>query len=169
MDSLHAPRVALVRAVGARFLLCTGPPQWLVTLCWRRTRMTAKPASLPGSTQCRLGSRSGRPISRLRLTDSEYDAGHALQTLGTTSNVATDESLHLSVSMRSFRAEHVSRFGRTDREIVGGSSPDVGSRYPIPAPEPGQVVESAVAARGSERWHLVHRRAPSGSSRRCAR
>ena len=52
------------------------------------------------------------------LTDSEYDAGHALQSLGTKATVVADESLHLSVSMRSFRAEHVSRFVKAvlDRE-----------------------------------------------------
>ncbi len=52
------------------------------------------------------------------LTDSEYDAGHALQTLGTKARVIQDKGLHLSVSMRSFRAEHVSRFVKAllDRE-----------------------------------------------------
>jgi hypothetical protein len=58
------------------------------------------------------------------LTDSEYDAGHALETLGTTGEVVSDASLHLSVSMRSFRAEHVSRFVKTllDRNAADASA-----------------------------------------------
>ncbi len=43
-----------------------------------------------------------------RLTDSEYAAGHTLEQLQTRSNVRTRDELHLSVSMRSFRAERVS-------------------------------------------------------------
>ena len=44
------------------------------------------------------------------LTDSEYAAGHALETLAGRANVMRDDSLHLAVSMRSFRAEKVSSF-----------------------------------------------------------
>ena len=44
------------------------------------------------------------------LTDSEYAAGHALDTLAGRANVVRDDSLHLAVSMRSFRAEAVSHF-----------------------------------------------------------
>jgi hypothetical protein len=43
-----------------------------------------------------------------RLTDSEYAAGRALQMIETRPNVQTRDELHLAVSMRSFRAEHVS-------------------------------------------------------------
>jgi hypothetical protein len=42
------------------------------------------------------------------LTDSEYAAGHALDTLMGRANVVQDDALHLAVSMRSFRAEDVS-------------------------------------------------------------
>ena len=59
------------------------------------------------------------------LTDSEYDAGHALQTLGTTAKVVTDESLHLSVSMRSFRAEHVSRFVKAVLDLETAEARDL--------------------------------------------
>ena len=44
------------------------------------------------------------------LTDSEYAAGHALDDLSGRANVVQDHSLHLAVSMRSFRAENVSSF-----------------------------------------------------------
>jgi Schlafen group 3, DNA/RNA helicase domain len=43
-----------------------------------------------------------------RLTDSEYGAGKVLNKLATHPNVTPKEELHLSVSMRSFRAENVS-------------------------------------------------------------
>ena len=43
-----------------------------------------------------------------RLTDSEYAAGNALQLLERHEAVVANSSLHLSVSLRSFRAEHVS-------------------------------------------------------------
>ena len=45
-----------------------------------------------------------------RLTDSEYAAGHALDSLRGRAEVHFDDSLHLAVSMRSFRAENVSAF-----------------------------------------------------------
>ena len=43
-----------------------------------------------------------------RLNDSEYSAVEMLKKLESRPNVEYNESLHLSVSMRSFRAEHVS-------------------------------------------------------------
>lgn len=43
-----------------------------------------------------------------RLTDSEYAAGKALEMLASRRNVFMNPSLHLSVSLRSFRAENVS-------------------------------------------------------------
>lgn len=43
-----------------------------------------------------------------RLTDSEYDAGRVLEHISNRPNVSFNPDLHLSVSMRSFRAEHVS-------------------------------------------------------------
>ena len=42
------------------------------------------------------------------LTDSEYAAGEALKLLKNKDNVQIKDELHLSVSMRSFRAEHLS-------------------------------------------------------------
>jgi len=102
------------------------------------------------------------------LTDSEYDAGHALQTLGSKASVVTDTSLHLSVSMRSFRAEHVSRFVKAllDREqaeasaLLGQFSP----RYPIALTRDLAKAKAWIhsRARGSERYGLV---ASSGAQR----
>ena len=45
-----------------------------------------------------------------RLTDSEYATGGALDAVRGRSNTHFDDCLHLSVSMRSFRAENVSEF-----------------------------------------------------------
>ena len=45
-----------------------------------------------------------------RLTDSEYGAGEVLSQLAGRSNVVHKDELNLAVSMRSFRAEHVSLF-----------------------------------------------------------
>jgi hypothetical protein len=43
-----------------------------------------------------------------RLTDSEYAAGNAISKILTQAKIQYMDELHLSVSMRSFRAEHVS-------------------------------------------------------------
>ena len=44
-----------------------------------------------------------------RLTEAEFAAGEVLKTLAVRDHVHYDPRLHLSVSMRSFRAEHVSQ------------------------------------------------------------
>jgi Schlafen group 3, DNA/RNA helicase domain len=95
------------------------------------------------------------------LTDSEYDAGHALQTLGTRAEVVTDESLHLSVSMRSFRAEHVSRFVKAvlDGEAAEASAllTQFSPRYPVVLSRDLARAKAWIhsRARGSERFGLV--------------
>jgi hypothetical protein len=103
-----------------------------------------------------------------QLTDSEYDAGHALQTLGSRATVATDESLHLSVSMRSFRAEHVSRFIKAvlDRERGEATAllTQFSPRYPVVLTRDLTRAKAWIRghARGSERFGLV---ASSGAQR----
>ena len=62
------------------------------------------------------------------LTDSEYAAGHALDTLAGRANVVTDDSLHLAVSMRSFRAETVSHFVKAVLDCEGVMSPTLKNR-----------------------------------------
>ena len=68
------------------------------------------------------------------LTDSEYAAGHALEKLSGRANVVTDKSLHLAVSMRSFRAENMPAFVKAvlDREPVeaGKTLAEISPRYP---------------------------------------
>ena len=102
------------------------------------------------------------------LTDSEYDAGHALQSLGTKATVVTDENLHLSVSMRSFRAEHVSRFVKAVLDRDPSEARDlltkISPRYPIALTRDMNRAKSWIhyRARGSERFGLV---ASSGAQR----
>lgn len=102
------------------------------------------------------------------LTDSEYAAGHALKSLGARTSVVMDEALHLSVSMRSFRAEHVSRFVKAVLDIDVASARDliekILPRYPIAITRDLRRARSWVRehARGSERYGLV---ASSGAQR----
>lgn len=70
-----------------------------------------------------------------RLTDSEYGAGEVLSKLGTRPNVVYRDELHLAVSMRSFRAEHVSFLVKQlldlDTEEAHRTLKDLKARYPI--------------------------------------
>lgn len=70
-----------------------------------------------------------------RLTDSEYAAGEVLSKLGTRPNVVYRDELHLAVSMRSFRAEHVSFLVKQlldlETEEAHRTLKDLKTRYPI--------------------------------------
>lgn len=76
-----------------------------------------------------------RVVISTRLTDSEYEGGSLQETVRGVARAVGDDSLHLGVSMRSFRAEKVSAFVKamldldTDaaRDILAG----VSDRYPI--------------------------------------
>ncbi|MGA2780951.1 MAG: DUF2075 domain-containing protein [Smithella sp.] len=96
-----------------------------------------------------------------RLTDSEYAAGEMLKKLESRPNVEYNASLHLAVSMRSFRAEHVSLLVKQvlDRSIneVRSTLEKVKEKYPI-------VITRDLAkarqwlkqqARGTERYGIV--------------
>jgi hypothetical protein len=69
------------------------------------------------------------------LSDSEYAADEAIRALQSRVTVVLNEDLHLSVSMRSFRAEHVSAFVKhlLDRDIASARATfdSVCARYPI--------------------------------------
>lgn len=102
------------------------------------------------------------------LIDSEYDAGASLAHIDGKVPVVSDHRLHLSVSMRSFRAENVSRFVKAllDREesearsILTATLP----KYPITVTRSLDAAKEWVRkkARGSERYGLV---ASSGAQR----
>lgn len=96
-----------------------------------------------------------------RLTDSEYAAGEAMQMLASRPNVVPNESLHLSVSMRSFRAENVSLLVKQllDLDLKGarGTLDFVREKYPITITRDLQIAKKwlKTQARGSERYGIV--------------
>ncbi len=96
-----------------------------------------------------------------QLTDSEYGAADAIAALTGMPNVHFDDDLHLAVSMRSFRAEHVSAFVRhvLDLEVEAAAALYRGfaSSFPLVMT---RSVDSArrwlrSRARGSERYGVV--------------
>jgi len=95
------------------------------------------------------------------LTDSEYAAGHALDRLSGVSHVHTDDALHLSVSMRSFRAEHVSKFVKAVLDCEEEKAKDIlkqiSHKYPIVLTRDLDAAKKWIKAnaRGSERYGLV--------------
>jgi len=102
------------------------------------------------------------------LRDSEYDAGHAIERLRARTNLREDSSLHLAVSMRSFRAEHVSSFVKAvldcDTKQASAKLKEVGDRYPIVITRDLLKAKQWVRdrARGSEKAGLM---ASSGAER----
>jgi hypothetical protein len=95
------------------------------------------------------------------LNDSEYDAVDALTSLQQTSLVSLDKNLHLSASMRSFRAESVSCFVKAildgDRFTAAKYLDDFRERYPIAVTRCLDSAKNWIRshARGSERFGLV--------------
>jgi hypothetical protein len=96
-----------------------------------------------------------------RLADAEYGAGRDLQKIKSCRNVITDDALHLSVSMRSFRAEYVSELVKQLLDLDVASSQNtlnkLREKYPI-------VISRDLAeakrwlkgqARGSERYGIL--------------
>ena len=96
-----------------------------------------------------------------KLTDSEYAAGKALQLVQGKTTTHLESHLHLSVSMRSFRAEHVSLFVKNllDRSIDGGRSAlaQFRGKYPIVVTRNLDMAKKWIRrnARGSERFGLL--------------
>jgi hypothetical protein len=95
------------------------------------------------------------------LQDAEYGAGATLDELKAHTLVRTNTALHLSVSMRSFRAEHLSTFVKRllDLDAAGAAEmlKAVQRRYPIVL---CRSVDRARAwlreqSRGSERYGIV--------------
>jgi hypothetical protein len=96
-----------------------------------------------------------------RLTDSEYAAGHLLEQIATLPNVTLKDELHLAVSMRSFRAEHVSLLVKQILDLEGEQASctlqQITDRYPIALtrhlPQAKRWLRQQ--ARGSERYGIV--------------
>jgi hypothetical protein len=95
------------------------------------------------------------------LHDSEYGAGEVLQKLSNRPNVAWNEDLHLSVSLRSFRAERVSSLVKSildlEEEDAAQVLKQVLRRYPIVLTRDLQRAKAWLRehARGSERYGIV--------------
>jgi DUF2075 family protein len=96
-----------------------------------------------------------------RLYDSEYGAKKYLQELSLRPNVRFDTNLHLSVSMRSFRAEHVSLLIKQilDLEIEEAQKTLllIKEKYPIVITRDLSKAKQWLKnhARGSERYGIV--------------
>jgi len=96
-----------------------------------------------------------------RLTDSEYAAGQALKLLENHKSVITSEDLHLAVSMRSFRAEHVSLLVKNILDLDSKEAIKnyvmINKKYPIVLTRDLNIAKSWLKkkARGSERYGIV--------------
>lgn len=96
-----------------------------------------------------------------QLTDSEYAAGRAIEKARRHARAHLEDGLHLSVSMRSFRAENLSTFIKAllDREEAQArrSLAALRGRYPIYVTRDLDAAKRWVRsqARGSERFGLL--------------
>jgi len=95
------------------------------------------------------------------LTDSEYAAGDVVHQVSERSNSHFDNNLHLSVSMRSFRAEYVSHFVKAlldgTKDIARDHLATMSGRFPIVVTRDLEKAKRWIRrkARGSERFGLV--------------
>ena len=96
-----------------------------------------------------------------RLTDEEFGAGRVLDSIASRENVYHEPGLHLSVSMRSFRAENVSKLVKQvldlDAERAKATLNEVGKRYPIVITRDLGKAKAWLKnkASGSERYGIV--------------
>jgi hypothetical protein len=96
-----------------------------------------------------------------RLTDSEYAAGRVLEIVRQRERTHFDDSLHLAVSMRSFRAENVSAFVKAlldcDKAEAKKTYAELAARYPIGLTRDLNAAKQWIRerARGTERYGLV--------------
>lgn len=96
-----------------------------------------------------------------RLSDSEYSAEEMLKKLESRTNVEYNDALHLAVSMRSFRAEHVSLLVKQLLDInldeARNTLEKIKSNYPIVITRDLSKAKQWLKqqARGSERYGIV--------------
>jgi len=96
-----------------------------------------------------------------RLTDSEYGAGRILEQIRSRPDVFTKDELHLSVSMRSFRAENLSRLVKElldlEAQAAARTVHELRDKYPIVITRDLTKAKQWLRAhaRGSERYGLV--------------
>ena len=96
-----------------------------------------------------------------RLTDGEYAAGKAMDILKTHKYVTTNPALHLSVSLRSFRAEHLSLLIKNlldlNIEEAKRNYEEIKDKYPIVLTRSVDAAKKWLKekARGTERYGIV--------------
>ncbi len=96
-----------------------------------------------------------------RLHDSEYGSGAALRALSGRERVHLNDSLHLDVSMRSFRAERVSDWVKfvldLEEDKARGTLHELLPRYPIVLTRDLDAAKAWVKkrARGNERFGMI--------------
>jgi len=96
-----------------------------------------------------------------RLTDSEYGAGKILEEISPGIEVIKEDKLHLSVSMRSFRSEHVSLLVKQLLDLDTNSAQytltQIDKEYPIVLTRDLVKAKKWLRehARGSERYGIV--------------
>jgi hypothetical protein len=96
-----------------------------------------------------------------KLTDSEYGTEKELGKIKSRSNVRYDDKLHLSISMRSFRAENVSLLIKELLDLKPDKSHEtlakVGNKYPIVLTRDLSKAKEWLRkqARGSERYGII--------------
>lgn len=96
-----------------------------------------------------------------RLNDSEYAAGDILKRIANNKNLKLDDRLHLSVSMRSYRAENVSAFVKAvldmEVEIASELYIKIKDKYPLLVTRELSAAKIWLrsTARGSERYGLI--------------
>jgi hypothetical protein len=96
-----------------------------------------------------------------KLTDSEYAAGKALEILKTHKYVYANPSLHLSVSLRSFRAEHLSLLIKNLLDLNISEAQKnfaaIKDKYPIALTRSVAIAKQWLKekARGTERYGIV--------------
>ena len=96
-----------------------------------------------------------------RLTDSEYAAGKALDSVRRRHDAHLDDCLHLAVSMRSFRAENVSAFVKAlldcEKRQAREAFAKLADRYPIAVTRDLNLAKQWIRdhARGTERFGMV--------------
>ena len=96
-----------------------------------------------------------------KLTGSEYAAGQTLDVVSRRPDTHLDDSLHLAISMRSFRAENVSAFVKAMLDCERGKAREsfskLADRYPMAVTRDLHLAKCWIQthARGSERFGLV--------------
>lgn len=95
------------------------------------------------------------------LTDSEYAAGKAMERARQSPNCSLEDGLHLSVSMRSFRADNVSNFVKALLDLNVAAARDAlmqtHGKYPLRITRDLTAAKAWIRqrARGTERFGLI--------------